>query len=1019
MIVLHAAFSEDRFLLWDESPPTHPGKISKSKGTKISPRFPYGATPEALHEALQTAGINQPVSKIEMWTAWLPSSKKMPVPSSSLIAEPQESGNLTLLPWSVGVIPLSDRDMPVLLSACSGKKTLAPGIIVGYDLAFWNQVFRFAGSLVARQRFLPHLTIQDGSAEACWEPLYEASDAQALAKLVGMMPSVCRALTRESVEAPDIPAKIVIQNVNRKMVDQLVRFAEQQENENRRSFPSVHDAWLHALQSKNKKLKDARSEEFKNFAGGMEIWRAPLAMTDSAPVRLCFRLEEPLQESDESWFIRFLIQSSDDPSLLLPVAEAMNGGAKRLRISGNNSFNLHNYLLSAMGQASKIYQPVEKSLEQAKPEGFSVDTRAAHTFMTETAWMLEQAGFGIMLPAWWIGKRTRSKLGIRARVESPEFQGESQFSIESLANVKWEIALGSETLTLSELQALAKLKMPLVKVRGQWVHLTAEEIQAAIDFQKKKAEKRSVREIVRLSLSGGSRYNGMDLAGIDASGWVGDLLNQLQGNVSFQEKSSPKLFRGTLRPYQIRGYSWLQFLSQWGFGGCLADDMGLGKTIQTLALIQETWNSKEKRPVLLICPTSVVGNWHKEAARFTPNLPVLIHHGIGRSKGQEFKKEAKKHTIVLSTYALLHRDIEILKEVEWRGIVLDEAQNIKNPDTKQAKTARSIRADWRIALTGTPVENNVGDLWSIMEFLNPGHLGTQTGFKEKFFIPIQVLRNEEASQSLKTLTKPFILRRLKTDKSIIADLPEKMEMKVFCTLTKEQASLYAAVTENMMREIEESEGMQRRGIILATLSKLKQVCNHPAQFLQDNSAIWGRSGKLSRLSEMLEEIISVGDRALIFSQFTRMGEILKRYLEETFGEEVLFLHGAVSKKSRDIMVERFQNPEGPRLFILSLKAGGTGLNLTAANHVFHFDRWWNPAVENQATDRAFRIGQTRKVQVHKFLCGGTLEEKIDQMIENKKEVAETVVVSGEGWLTELSTRQLKDLFALQPEAVSG
>lgn len=1025
MIVLHAAFSENRFLLWGESPPTPSGKM-KSKGTTTPARFPYEAAPEALREALQNAGVSRPISKTEKWIAWLPSLEGIPVPSSGLIAESQGAGNLTLSPWSVGVIPLPVADALLLLGACSGKKTIAPGIVIGHDLAFWSQAFRFAGSLVARQRFLPSLVVEDGAAEACWEPLYEASDAETLAKLAGTMPAVCRAFTQESVKAPQTPAKIVLQNFKRKMVDQLVRFAERQESEKHRSFHSVHDAWLHALQSENKALKDSRSEEFKNFAGGMEIWRAPLAVTASAPVRLCFRLEEPPEEGHsregaemgDSWFVRYLLQAVEDPSLLVPVREACNGGAKHFRISGRDSFHPQDYLMTALGQASKISEPIERSLAHAMPDGFPIDTSGAHRFLTETAWMLEQAGFGILLPAWWTGKGTRIKLGARAKVKS-KFQGGGRVSLDDLADVNWEIVLGSETISLRELQALAKLKMPLVKVRGQWVHLKAEEIQAAIDLQKKKAERASVREIVRLSLAGGSRFNGMDLEGVDASGWVGDLLDQLKGNVSFQERPAPKSFRGTLRPYQVRGYSWLQFLSQWGLGACLADDMGLGKTIQTLALIQEGWQGKEKLPVLLICPTSVVGNWHKEAARFTPDLPVLVHHGIGRTKGPAFKKEAGKHAIVLSTYALLHRDFEVLKKVRWGGIVLDEAQNIKNPETKQAKTARVIPAGWRIALTGTPVENNVGDLWSIMEFLNPGHLGTQTGFKEKFFVPIQALRDAEAASNLKTLTQPFILRRLKTDKSIIADLPEKMEMKVFCTLTKEQASLYAAVVEEMTRALEGAEGMSRRGIILATLSKLKQVCNHPAQFLQDNSAIPGRSGKLSRLSEMLEEIVSVNDRALIFSQFTQMGEILKRHLEETFGEEVLFLHGGVSIKSRDIFVERFQNPQGPRLFVLSLKAGGTGLNLTAANHVFHFDRWWNPAVENQATDRAFRIGQTRKVQVHKFLCAGTLEEKIDQMIESKKEVAETVVGSGEGWLTELSTRDLKNLFSLRPEAVSG
>jgi SNF2 family DNA or RNA helicase len=369
----------------------------------------------------------------------------------------------------------------------------------------------------------------------------------------------------------------------------------------------------------------------------------------------------------------------------------------------------------------------------------------------------------------------------------------------------------------------------------------------------------------------------------------------------------------------------------------------------------------------------------------------------------------------------LHRDFDALKGVSWDALILDEAQNIKNPQTKQAQAARALKAGHRIALTGTPVENHVGDLWSIVEFLNPGWLGTQAEFKRTFHVPIQAGRDPEAARRLKRLTAPLILRRLKTDKAIIADLPEKLEAKMFCTLTKEQASLYAAVVDETTAQIESAEGIKRKGIVLATLSKLKQVCNHPAQFLGDNSAVAGRSGKLARLTEMLDEALSAGDRALVFTQFSEMGTLLRNHLQETFGREVLFLHGATPKAQRDRMVERFQakNGDAPPVFILSLKAGGTGLNLTAASHVFHFDRWWNPAVENQATDRAFRIGQTRRVQVHKFVCVGTLEEKIDAMIEQKKEVAGSVVGTGEAWLTKLSNAELKELFALREEALAG
>ncbi|MCI0478456.1 MAG: DEAD/DEAH box helicase, partial [Anaerolineales bacterium] len=441
---------------------------------------------------------------------------------------------------------------------------------------------------------------------------------------------------------------------------------------------------------------------------------------------------------------------------------------------------------------------------------------------------------------------------------------------------------------------------------------------------------------------------------------------------------APAEFQGKLRHYQAAGLSWLAFLRQWGLGACLADDMGLGKTCEMIALfLHERAHRKKTKPALVICPTSVVSNWERELSRFAPDLRVHIHHGATRKK-TDLAKQAAQSDVVLSSYALLHRDVEQLAQIKWGDVILDEAQNIKNPTTKQAQAARKIgaNAEWRAALTGTPVENRLTELWSIFQFLNSDYLGSQNDFYDRFAKPIERTNDADATKRLKSLVGPFILRRVKTDPNVISDLPEKNEMKVFCNLTKEQATLYEAVVRDSLKRIEESEGIARRGIVLATLMKLKQVCNHPAQFLRDGSALAGRSGKLARMTEMMEEVRAVKDRALIFTQFAEMGTLLKAYLQETFGDEILFLHGGVPAKARTKMIGRFQDdPNGPLIFILSIKAGGTGLNLMRANHVFHFDRWWNPAVENQATDRAFRIGQTKNVQVHKYLCAGTFEEK--------------------------------------------
>jgi SNF2 family DNA or RNA helicase len=990
-----------------------------------------------------TPSITTNSDAVQTVTLWLPTVKKKPVASSPLIAEPPEPGATTeLAPWTVTALRLTSDQAVNLLCACMNKDTLGPGVIVGKTLAFWATALRLAGALVTREQFLPGMDTAGTSVRAQWKPVLTGTDAQRLTQLAQAMPPACRAMTGTTDGTPATPATAVLSAFVHTMVDSLVRSSlaaadvptlpRRKPRKKTPAFDSIHDHWLHALRSREGILEGVAGESGK-LSEQIRDWQRPIAVAAATPFRLCFRLEEPEDGGDtlstptanKPWHLRYLLQGVDDPSLLVPVADVWTAKGRKAALFQRGTFNAREYLLTALGQAAGVYPALEHSLKTATPAGYDLDATGAHTFLTEKAWLLEQTGYGVLLPAWWTRKGTKQRLSLRAHVKTPSMQGGSGISLEEIVQFDWQVALGEQPLTLQELETLARLKAPLVKVRGQWVQLSAEEIQAALDFWKSNATAQaSVRQVVQMALGAVPTPGGLPVSGVTATGWVEEFLAQLEGRSNFEELPPPGEFHGTLRPYQLRGYSWLGFLRRCGLGACLADDMGLGKTVQTLALIQRDYTANGRRPTLLICPMSVVGNWQKEAERFTPELPVLVHHGSQREKSSAFKENAEKQAIVLSSYALLHRDLELFKQVAWAGVILDEAQNIKNPETKQAKAARSLPADCRIALTGTPVENHVGDLWSIMEFLNPGFLGTQAAFKRTFFIPIQANRDPEASQRLKRLTGPFLLRRLKTDKTIIADLPDKLEMKVYCTLTKEQASLYAAVVGEADRALNEAEeGIQRKGVILATLSKLKQVCNHPAHFLGDNSAIPDRSGKLARLTEMLEEALEAGDRALIFTQFSEMGAIIQRHLQETFGREVLFLHGGVPKKQRDRMVERFQatggqpSPDGPRLFVLSLKAGGTGLNLTAANHVFHFDRWWNPAVENQATDRAFRIGQTRNVQVHKFLCVGTLEEKIDEMIERKQEVAAKVVGTGEGWLTELSNEQLKELFTLRKEAM--
>jgi non-specific serine/threonine protein kinase len=437
--------------------------------------------------------------------------------------------------------------------------------------------------------------------------------------------------------------------------------------------------------------------------------------------------------------------------------------------------------------------------------------------------------------------------------------------------------------------------------------------------------------------------------------------------------------------------------------------MGLGKTATTLAHLA----ARPERPHLVVCPLSVVHNWYAEAQRFTPHLRVAIHHGGERARGDDVAMDAE---VVVTTYGLLSRDIDTLAAIEWGTVVLDEAQAVKNHLTRAAKAVRRLRAHQRLALTGTPVENHLGELWSILDAVNPGLYGSATQFSERYVKPIQRRGDEGASAALRTLTQPFVLRRTKADKTLLPELPDKIEKIAFATLTREQAAMYQAVVADLLENAQAATGMRRRGLVLAALTRLKQICNHPAQATGDGSRIEGRSGKLARFDELVDELLELGERALVFTQYREMGLILQQHLRNRLALDAPFLHGGVARLGRQKMVTAFQEGDGPPLLLVSLKAGGTGLNLTAASQVIHYDRWWNPAVEDQATDRAWRLGQLRTVVVHKLVCEGTLEERIAELIDSKRELASAVLGTGEQWLTELSTEDLRALVSLSPGA---
>ena len=786
--------------------------------------------------------------------------------------------------------------------------------------------------------------------------------------------------------------------------------------------------WLQALQQESG-IVQVETAALENLATKLNAWTAPLQnqLSQHSQFRTCFQLIPP-SPGKANWSLNYCLQAADEAEFLVDATTIWNNSVERLAYAGRTIELPQETLLSGLGLASKLYPLIEPSLQAQRPQSCQLNPLQAYEFIKSVAWRFADSGLGVVLPpsltktdGW------ASRLGLSIQAETPKVApAKGGLGLQSLLNFKWELTIGGQRLSKAEFDRLIALNSPLVEINGEWVELRAPDVKAAQTFFASRKEQMtlSLEDALRLASGDTQMIEKLPVVNFEATGQLQELLNTLSDNQAVSAIATPASFRGQLRPYQALGAGWLAFLERWGLGACLADDMGLGKTIELIAfLVHLQEKDSLEAPTLLVCPTSVLGNWEREVKKFGPTLKVLVHHGDKRAKGKAFAAAIKGKDLIITSYALVFRDAKEFQGIKWQGLVLDEAQNIKNSEAKQSQAVRQIEASFKIALTGTPVENRLQELWSILEFLNPGYLGPRNFFQRRFAIPIEKYGDRESLQTLRSLVRPFILRRLKTDKEIIQDLPEKQEMTVFCGLANQQAALYQEIVEKSIVELDSAEGIQRRGMILALLVKLKQLCNHPALVKaeakpKELGIKSQESGKLQRLVEMLEEVLAEGDRALIFTQFAEWGKLLKPHLEQHLGREVLFLYGGIRQQQREEMIDRFQHdPQGPPIMILSLKAGGTGLNLTRATHVFHYDRWWNPAVENQATDRVFRIGQTRNVQVHKFVCTGTLEEKIHDMIESKKALAEQVVSAGENWLTELDTDQLRNLLILDRNAI--
>jgi superfamily II DNA or RNA helicase len=1024
MIILHTAFREG-YYIWGELSFERAASALPVHGASLS----WAAGAAQIERALLDAGVLRPSAQ-QRRLRYVSGYVSMPVcggkprPSSPLLGEvPRCGGEPALGLFKVPALTVGRKELAAISALLDGEsgKLAVPGVIFADDARSLCNALKYAALLVSRGAFLPDMEKRDGSYRSIWRPLYLAKYQDEFERFKNSLPPSLFAFSTEK-RGPEFPdMELSCELLIESLLDSIIRDSQLASDIKGRRVDSdnPHEIWLRSLGWPGGNL-EKWNEDMAVLYGQIGNWIGSIKSVTGQPWKLFLRIEEPMAANGEEklWTLSWHLCSVNDPSLIVPASRVWSPGPAERSWFDTIGANPRQFMLQVLGQLASSVPAIMRSLSERTPTECKLSAEELFRFLHDHAPAIIEQGIMVQYPAGWGDFSEGGTLAVKGRVSGGDSFApltEGGIGSSDLMDVDWSVSLDGDDLTAEELSMLSQLKTPLAEFRGRWVLLSKNEISSIIDGIKKLPEKISCKDALLHSVK--ESINGMPLASIGGFKSFDLMKAAIQGKEELEEADLPAGFNGTLRPYQARGLSWLTRLARLGLGGCLADDMGLGKTVQALALIHTLRSEGERRPVLLICPTSVMENWRLEAARFVPEERVLLHHGSKRLKGEGFAAAARESGIVISSYSLLHRDVSHYARVDWCGLILDEAQNIKNPATRQFKAARSIGADWRIALTGTPVENHAGDMWSIMEFSVPGLMPGRTCFARDFLRPIQA-KERKATEKMKRLTGPFVLRRLKSDRSIVSELPEKIETKVFCSLSREQATLYKSVLSVMDDRLAESDGIKRRGVVLSAINSLKQICNHPALYLKDKSELPGRSGKLDRLTDITEEMLSAGDSMLIFTQYAEMGAMLKDYMQNIFGREVLFLHGAVERRKRDEIVARFQSGGGaPQIFVLSLRAGGTGLNLTRANHVIMFDRWWNPAVERQAVDRVHRIGQNKSVQIHYFSCKGTLEEKIESLIETKKEIAEAIVGSGERWITELSDDEVVRLLTLGDGAV--
>ncbi len=792
--------------------------------------------------------------------------------------------------------------------------------------------------------------------------------------------------------------------------------------------PHVQERWL----AQKALLQEAYEDglDLSSFFDATRFMQWVGIEESDVPFTMGLHLEEPKEDGDY-WQLTTVLRDVKKPDTVVALNPSKRG---RKRIPKK----WEPYLDEAVREQKRIAQLIPWLGNDSEDDNNGstshlllkeeLTENEAWEFLTNASEKLLLLGIDILLPSWWEALKN-ANMRLKARVKSSS-SGPSFVGLNALLDFEWRVSMAGVDLSEAEFRKMMEENRRLINIGGQWMKIDPDFIKKMQSIMEK-AEKEGMRvqDFIEQQLLYGEDHEASEVIDedndqrifsriqIDMHPRLKQFVNSLTDLTDIPDYEVPRAFHGELRPYQRKGMSWLYFLRQYGFGACLADDMGLGKTIQLIAyLLMVKENSETTGPSLIICPTSVLGNWQREIERFAPSLNVYLHYGSNRSKGESFTEMVTEngYDVVLTTYGLSHLDAEELSSVKWEAIILDEAQNIKNASTKQSRAIRRLKGAHHIALTGTPMENRLTELWSIFDFINKGYLGSLARFQQRFVIPIEREHDQQKIDDLQRLIRPFLLRRTKKDEEVALNLPDKIEQKEYCPLTPEQASLYDQIVKDTFDRLATLSGFQRKGYVLKLLNMLKQLCNHPSLYLKEDQvrgvSLIERSAKLEKLVELFDSVMDQGESGLIFTQYIGMGEMIQSVLEDRYQLKVPFLNGSMSKQQRDQLITNFQNGEFP-ILLLSLKAGGTGLNLTAANHVIHYDRWWNPAVENQATDRAYRIGQTKFVHVHKFITTGTLEEKIDAMLEKKQELNDKIIQSDQ-WLADMSDEDLFEILKL-------